>query len=163
MAVRLSLSTHEVSDLSLGKPPLRSISITDTVADALNAIKKHAESYISVWNCHHSINRKPPQTLIKEDFEFHCKCIGKVCMVDIICFLCKPENLSSPAAALRSPVSILLADDRSSLVRHIQPNARFVLILCSLLLLFFLSLLLFFFFFFMWLCLVLIFLSLWLT
>lgn len=44
-------------------------------------------------------------------------------MVDIICFLCRPENLSSPAAALRSPVPILLADDRSSLVRHIQPNA----------------------------------------
>jgi len=126
MAVRLSLSTHEVSDLSLGKPPLRSISITDTIADALNTIKKYNESYISVWNCHHSINKKPPQTLIKEDFEFHCKCIGKLCMVDIICFLCKPENLSSPAEALQSPVSVLLADDGSSLVRHIQPNARFV-------------------------------------
>lgn len=120
---------HEVSDLSLGKPPLRSISITDTVADALNAIKRSGESYISVWNCHHSINKKPHQTLIKENFEFHCKCIGKVCMVDIICFLCKPENLSSPAAALRSPVSILLSDDSSSLVRHIQPNARFGLFL----------------------------------
>lgn len=146
MAVRLSLSTHEVSDLSLGKPPLRSISITDTIADALNAIKKHAESYISVWNCHHSINRKPPQTLIKEDFEFHCKCIGKVCMVDIICFLCKPENLSSPAAALRSPVPILLADDRSSLVRHIQPNARFVpYSFCSLLYFYFFHYYCFFF------------------
>jgi hypothetical protein len=49
-------------------------------------------------------------------------------MVDIICFLCKQENLSSPAAALRSPISILLADDhdKSSLVLHLQPNARFI-------------------------------------
>jgi hypothetical protein len=122
MAVRLS--GHEVSDLCLGKPPLRSISVTHTIADALNAIHKFRHSSLSVWNCNHSIYNNNNN---KEDFQFHCKCIGRICMVDIICFLCKPENLSSPAAALRSPISILLADDdKSSLVRHLQPNARFI-------------------------------------
>nr|XP_027189783.1 CBS domain-containing protein CBSX5-like isoform X2 [Cicer arietinum] len=127
MAVRLSVSGHEVSDLCLGKPPLRSISITDTIADALNAIKKFGDSYISVWNCHHSINKKPQTLINNTKGDFNCKCIGRVCMVDIICFLCKTENLSSPSVALCSPVSVLLSDNNnSSLVRHIQPNASLV-------------------------------------
>ncbi|CAJ2648681.1 unnamed protein product [Trifolium pratense] len=119
MAVRLS--GHEVSDLCLGKPPLRSISVTHTIADALNAIHKFRHSSLSVWNCHHSIYSNNNN---EEDFDqFHCKCIGRICMVDIICFLCKPENLSSPADAFRSQISILLAEDKSSLVHHLQPNA----------------------------------------
>ncbi|CAK8530517.1 unnamed protein product [Lathyrus sativus] len=126
MAVRLSVSGHEVSDLCLGKPSLRSISITDTVADAVNAIKKLGHSYLSVWNCHHSITDKKPKTPIgnQGEADLHCKCIGTVCMVDVICFLCKPENLSSPSTALQSPVSVLFDGDNSSLVRHLQPNAR---------------------------------------
>ncbi|CAL5183410.1 unnamed protein product [Lathyrus oleraceus] len=126
MAVRLSVSGHEVSDLCLGKPSLRSISITDTIADAINAIKKFGHSYLSVWNCHHSLTDKKPKTLIanQREADFRCECIGRVCMVDVICFLCKPENLSSPYAALQSPVSVLFDGDSSSLVRHIQPNAR---------------------------------------
>jgi len=77
-------------------------------------------------------------------------------MVDIICFLCKPENLSSPAEALRSPVSVLLADDGSSLVRHIQPNARFVPYSLFITLFYFFHYYYYYLIFFMWLCLVLI-------
>ncbi|XP_058750777.1 CBS domain-containing protein CBSX5-like [Vicia villosa] len=122
MAVRLSVSGHEVSDLCLGKPSLRSISITDTIADALSAIKLFGLTYLSVWNCHHSVtNKKPVATL--EEGDLNCECVGRVCMVDVICFLCKPENLSSPCTALQSPVSVLFEGDNYSLVQHIQPNA----------------------------------------
>ncbi|TKY71683.1 CBS domain-containing protein CBSX5 [Spatholobus suberectus] len=120
MAARLS--GHELSDLCLGKPALRSLSVSDTVADALAALKRIDDSYVSVWNCHHSFVRKQPQ---KQDGHTKCTCIGKVCMLDIICFLSKPQNLSSPAAALHSPVSALLPDN-SALVRHLHPTASLV-------------------------------------
>ncbi|XP_061375583.1 CBS domain-containing protein CBSX5-like [Gastrolobium bilobum] len=123
MAVRFS--GYEVSDLCLGKPALRSLSVTDTVADALSALKRTGDSYVSIWNCHHSLSKnhqrqEEPQN--EDEEEHNCRCIGKVCMVDIICFLCKPHNLSSPAVALQSPISILIPDN-SGIVRHIEPNA----------------------------------------
>lgn len=139
MAVRLSsLSGNEVSDLCLGKPALRSLCVTDTVADALSALKRTGDTYLSIWNCHHSLtrggdtntdhnNKKKREIEREKGDSIDCKCIGRVCMVDIICFLCKPENLSSPATALRSSVSLLLPDldPNSPLVQHLQPNARF--------------------------------------
>lgn len=126
MAVKL-LSGYEVSDLCLGKPALRSLRLTDTVADALSALKRTAGDthHLSVWNCHHSLtNNNKLQS--DEDKQEDCICIGKVCMVDIICFLCKPLNLASPSAALCSPVSVLLPDHSAALLRHLQPNARLV-------------------------------------
>lgn len=121
MAARLS--GHELSDLCLGKPPLRSLSaVTDTVADALFALKRIDDTYVAVWNCHHSFIRKNQQFINKDHQHAQCTCVGKVCMVDIICFLSKTQNLSSPAAALRSPISALLSDN-PSLIRHLPPNA----------------------------------------
>ncbi|XP_057738173.1 CBS domain-containing protein CBSX5-like [Arachis stenosperma] len=126
MAVRL-LSGHEVSDLCLGKPALRSLSITDTLADALSALKRIDDTFVSVWNCNHSLVRShfpsppPPQERCKAK-EDDCRCVGRLCMLDIICYLCKPENLSAPAAALRSPISLLITD-HSALVSHLEPNA----------------------------------------
>ena len=137
MAVRL-LSGHEVSDLCLGKPALRSLSLSDTLADALSALKRIDDSYVSVWSCRHSLARSELTRNATRHHETQnekgggcesevedCRCVGRVCMVDIICFLCRPENLSSPAAALRSPISALLPED-SGLVRHLEPNARSV-------------------------------------
>lgn len=121
MAARLS--RHELSDLCLGKPPLRSLSVNDTVADALAALKKIDDNYVTVWNCHHSFIRKQ-QTAISKCTT--CACIGKVCMVDIICFLSKPQNLSSPSAALHSPLSALLHQTSPLLVRHLPPTASLV-------------------------------------
>ncbi|KAA8526847.1 hypothetical protein F0562_008924 [Nyssa sinensis] len=43
-------------------------------------------------------------------------------MVDIICFLCKEENLSSPSSALKTPVSSLLSNV-PGLVRHVEPSS----------------------------------------
>lgn len=125
MAVRLF--AHEVSDLCLGKPALRSISVADTVADALSVLKRLSEGYLSVWSCDHSFVkpnlRKTEQGGDKETGD--CRCIGKVCMVDVICYLCKPENLASPATALQSPISVLIPKN-NGLVKHLEPNARFV-------------------------------------
>ncbi|CAJ1961640.1 unnamed protein product [Sphenostylis stenocarpa] len=122
MAARLS--RHELSDLCLGKPPLRSLSVSDTVAGALAALKKIDDSYVTVWDCHHSfIRQQQPQHHTSITKCSICTCIGKVCMVDIICFLSKPENLSSPSAALHSPISVLVHHTSPVLVRHLPPTA----------------------------------------
>lgn len=110
MAVRLS--GHVVSDLCLGKPALRSLSLTHTLADAISFLKKVHDTHVSIWNCHHSLNHQR-----------HCKCIAKLCMVDIICFLAKPNNLSAPAAALQSPISLLVPDNSALVVNHLPTNA----------------------------------------
>ncbi|XVF27660.1 hypothetical protein REPUB_Repub14bG0127700 [Reevesia pubescens] len=120
----VSLLASEVSELCLGKPALRSLSISATVGDALSALKRFGENYISVWNCnhhhHHHYNLSEADK-IETGFE-ECRCIGKVCMVDIICFLCKEENLSNPGTAFQAPVSVLIPK-APCLVRHLEPNA----------------------------------------
>ncbi|XP_023542696.1 CBS domain-containing protein CBSX5-like [Cucurbita pepo subsp. pepo] len=110
----VSLLSHDISDLCLGKPAIRSISISATVADALSVLTRIDEGCISVWRCgDHSS---------EADSDLHCRCVGKVCMVDIICFLCRQENLLQPAIALRSPISVLIPEGRE-LVRHLEPHA----------------------------------------
>lgn len=112
----VSLLAREVSDLCLGKPALRPLSATCTIAEALSALKRLGESFLSVWSCDHSKASGASD---------ECRCIGKVSMVDVICFLCKEENLASPASALQAPVSVLIPKV-PGLVRHLEPNARFV-------------------------------------
>ncbi|XP_060200500.1 CBS domain-containing protein CBSX5 isoform X1 [Lycium barbarum] len=104
------LLAHEVADLCLGKPPLKSLSVTSTIGEALASLKFCEENCISVWDCDHFKN-------VDQD----CICVGKICMVDIICFLCKKENVNSPSLALKSPVTVLLPKD-TVLVRHVQPS-----------------------------------------
>ncbi|XP_057797316.1 CBS domain-containing protein CBSX5-like [Salvia miltiorrhiza] len=107
----ISLSAYQVADLCLGKPPLRSLSSSCTVAAALAALKSADDTFISVWSCDH-----------KRNLDCDCVCVGKVCMVDIICYLCKKENTSSPALALNKPLSVLLSDVNDG-VRHVDPSA----------------------------------------
>ncbi|KAL7103602.1 hypothetical protein ACP275_08G189700 [Erythranthe tilingii] len=112
MAARLL--AYQVADLCLGKPPLRSLSSSATVADALAAVKSSDENFVGVWSCDHSAKRN-----------LECVCVGKVCMVDVICFLCRDENLSSPGLALSSPVSVLLSN-ANGLVRHVEPSSSLI-------------------------------------
>ncbi|OVA13227.1 CBS domain [Macleaya cordata] len=112
--VIISFLAHEVSDLCLGKPALRSLSISATIAEALSSLKKSGDNYLSVWSCDHYSNSTA--------FDQDCRCVGKICMVDIILFLCRDENLSSPSSALKSSVSVLLPKD-SGLVRHVEPHS----------------------------------------
>ncbi|KAJ6999790.1 hypothetical protein D5086_008026 [Populus alba] len=117
----VSILSHEVSDLCLGKPALSSLSVSATVGEALSALKRFGDLFLSVWSCdqHHRCNS--PRS-IKVDFA-ECKCIGKVCLADVICFLSKEENLKNPGKALQEPVSLLLNSKVSGLVRHLEPHA----------------------------------------
>ncbi|KAK0579257.1 hypothetical protein LWI29_023473 [Acer saccharum] len=130
MAARLL--GHEVSELCIGKPALRSLSVSAaTVADALSALKRSDERHVSVWSCQHSWRKAKAAAAAAAaaatnggeiNVEDSCKCVGKVCMVDIICFLSKEENLSNPGIALQSPVSVLISKG-SGFVKHLEPNA----------------------------------------
>ncbi|XP_010242962.1 PREDICTED: CBS domain-containing protein CBSX5-like [Nelumbo nucifera] len=110
----VSLLAREVSDLCLGKPALRSLSVSATVSDALLMLKGSGDNFISVWSCDHSSNAKV-------GFE-DCRCVGKLCMVDVICYLCKEEKLASPSSALTSPVSVLLTKP-AGIVRHVERHS----------------------------------------
>ncbi|CAJ2659861.1 unnamed protein product [Trifolium pratense] len=105
----VSFLTHELSELCLGKPPLKSISTSATVIDAIEVLRSSNESFVSVWNCDNS--------------EFgRCECVGKICMVDVIVFLCKEENLLCPSSALKTPISHVLPKVHG-LVVHLEHSS----------------------------------------
>lgn len=108
----VSILAREVSDLCLGKPPLRLLPITSTVAESITALRRSGESYVSVWSC--------------ESTGGDYTCVGKICMVDVICYLCNKENIARPLAALNSPVSEILSKP-PGIVRHLEANTRFVI------------------------------------
>ncbi|KAM1384581.1 hypothetical protein PS2_036511 [Malus domestica] len=119
------LLSQEASDLCLGKPPLKSVSISATVAEALSALKRLGESSLSVWSCDHSSEKSNVNVIGCSDPTEDCRCVGKVCMGDVICFLGKEESLSSPARALDAPLELLIPKG-SGLVRHLEPHASLV-------------------------------------
>ncbi|KAJ6979063.1 hypothetical protein NC653_027276 [Populus alba x Populus x berolinensis] len=80
----VSILSNEVSDLCLGKPALSSLSASATVGDALSALKRSGDLFLSVWSCDHLHHCNSPIS-IQVDFE-ECKCVSKVCLVDVICF-----------------------------------------------------------------------------
>ncbi|KAJ4850781.1 hypothetical protein Tsubulata_013832 [Turnera subulata] len=119
----VSLLAQEVSDLCLGKPALRSLSVSATVADALSALRRSGDSHLSVWTCgDYCGGGSGGNTTNKTDVSSECRCIGKICMADVICYLAKPENLQNPAKALQQPVSLLLPKV-PGLVSHLEPQA----------------------------------------
>ncbi|GLU23416.1 hypothetical protein SLE2022_394200 [Rubroshorea leprosula] len=115
----VSLLARDVSDLCLGKPALRSLSITATVADALEVLRNSDDNSVSVWGCNHKAGFGSRTATSADDDD--CQCIGKISMVDVICYLCKEENLKSPSAALKAPVSVLLPEI-PGLVKHVEPS-----------------------------------------
>ncbi|PWA76344.1 Cystathionine beta-synthase, core [Artemisia annua] len=117
MAARLL--AHEVADLCLGKPSLKSLSISATIRHALTALKSTDDTHISIWSCDHH-HSKLDQSFVNE-----CRCLGKICMVDVICYLCKEENIKNPALALDCPVSVMLSHD-TNVVRHVEPATSLV-------------------------------------
>ncbi|KAL6206904.1 hypothetical protein ACLB2K_024150 [Fragaria x ananassa] len=116
-----SLFSHEVADLCLGKPPLKSLSIAATVGEALSALKRLGETFLSVWSCNHA--ERNNDVIVEEE----CRCVGKVCMLDVIAYLGKEENRSSPAKALEAPLAVLIhREPATALVRHLEPHASLV-------------------------------------
>lgn len=119
----VSFPAHEVSDLCIGKPPLRTLPVSATVGEALHALKRCGDSSLSVWA--ETSPASPPSSGNKGSAA-PAACVGKVCMVDVICYLCKEENLADPCCALSSPVSAVLADGSARLLRLIERHSRFV-------------------------------------
>ncbi|KAJ4773728.1 CBS domain-containing protein CBSX5 [Rhynchospora pubera] len=106
MAVSL-LNSYNVSDLCIGKPALRSLPPASTVADALSVLKRGGAA-VAVWG--------PPETNPNPTI------VGRVCMVDVLCYLCAEENLSSPSSALSAPVSALLSEGSATLLQRVEPK-----------------------------------------
>ncbi|GKA49634.1 hypothetical protein Tco_0742707 [Tanacetum coccineum] len=115
MAARLL--AHEVSDLCLGKPSITSLPISATIHDALNELKSSQDTHISIWTCGHN------HSVVSDDDQLisECRCVGKICMVDIICYLCKEDNISNPSTALKSPVSVLMSHG-PGVIQHVEPS-----------------------------------------
>lgn len=111
MAVRFL--NGEVSDLCLGKPELKWVAASTTISDALTVLKTSGDTYISVWIC------------CGDSGNGSCVCVGKFCMADVILFLCREENVADPFKALEAPVYDILPKG-SPIVRHLEPNSRFV-------------------------------------
>lgn len=107
---------REVSDLCVGKPPLRSLPVTATVSDAISALKRSGDINVGVWSCNHS------DSIVAGNDEVSCRCIGKICMVDVIIHLCKEENLSRPVEALQTSVLDLVPKVKGQ-IRHLEPNS----------------------------------------
>ncbi|CAI9787915.1 unnamed protein product [Fraxinus pennsylvanica] len=103
----VSFLNLEVSDLCLGKPSLRWIAAEATVSEALTALKRSEENYLSVWKC---------------CADESCVCVGKICTADVICFLCRKENLVNPFKAFEATVSDILPKG-VSVVRHLDPKS----------------------------------------
>jgi len=123
----VSLLAREISDLCLGKPALRSLSLTTTITEVLFALKNSDDNFLSVWSCEHTAKtNKDYRGNCEEDGcdVGECKCVGKVSMVDVICYLCKDENLLSPSDALKAPVSVLLPEIPGMVV-HVEPTSRY--------------------------------------
>lgn len=101
-----------VSELCLGKPELSGITVAATVYDALTVLKRSEDTYVSVWESgeEHAIRS--------------CLCIGKICMADVILFLCREENLVDPFKAFESPVSQILSQG-AYVITHLDSNSRF--------------------------------------
>ncbi|KAI3741152.1 hypothetical protein L1987_58819 [Smallanthus sonchifolius] len=112
----ISFFASEISDLCLGKPPLRSLPSTATVADAVITLKKSGEIYVSVWSCDRSCS-----VAVCHDTGC-CRCVGKICMVDVIVYLCKEENLSNPLDALQSSILDVIPKVKGQ-IRHLEPNS----------------------------------------
>ncbi|KAG6591973.1 CBS domain-containing protein CBSX5, partial [Cucurbita argyrosperma subsp. sororia] len=117
----VSLFSHDVSDLCLGKPALRPLSLSATIADALLALKFSNDYFVSVWDCRFATSGCGGGGAGDGEFEC-CRCVGKLCMVDVIFYLCRDENLFSPAAALQASVSEILSQI-PGIVMHLEPSA----------------------------------------
>ncbi|KAH9302546.1 hypothetical protein KI387_014129 [Taxus chinensis] len=121
----VSLQSYEVSDLCLGKPALYWLPITATVGDALKALKQQSshDTELGVWNCSHNTGNKVADAGLHHQ-QVECRCLGKVCMVDIICYLSTDECLYDPARALGAPIIDLLLSRAPTRVRQVDPHTR---------------------------------------
>ncbi|KAJ8511709.1 hypothetical protein OPV22_002143 [Ensete ventricosum] len=105
----VSLVSNEVSDLCIGKPALKSLPLSAAaVGDALLALRRGGEPHLAVL----AADRAAPEKRAV---------VGRLCVADVLCYLCSDGNLASPSAALERPVSALLPKG-ACLVRRVEPQ-----------------------------------------
>lgn len=120
--------SHDAADLALGKPALPWLASSSTVHDAILALKLFLphDPEISVWDCSHPIPESASHVLPLHHRllpQNHCHCVGKISMLQIICFLASLDSLSNPSQALATPLSALLAQPSARTVRHVDSDA----------------------------------------
>lgn len=122
----IALLSHTVRDLTLGKPSLVWLDASASVRSALVALKQNRDvCEISVWDCAPGSHSPLHQSKINVDNPHTrrtCRCIGKVCMQRIICYLASKKRLCKVAAALNAPVTILL-EEKVKRIEHIDAAA----------------------------------------
>ncbi|KAJ9563083.1 hypothetical protein OSB04_008243 [Centaurea solstitialis] len=96
-----SFLATQVSDLCVGKPPLRSLPATATVADAVSALKRSGDINVGIWSCNHSDH----STVVGNDVVS--------CRRRTFCALFK---LSKPRFWISVPES-------KGQIRHLEPNS----------------------------------------
>ncbi|KAG8071584.1 hypothetical protein GUJ93_ZPchr0006g45090 [Zizania palustris] len=90
-----SFLSHVVSDLCIGKPPVRVIPPSTPVAAALDALRAGGDPFVFV--AAESYSRAKNTATWR---------VSRVSVADVLCYVCDgAENLSDPAGALGRPVS----------------------------------------------------------
>ncbi|KAJ1694157.1 hypothetical protein LUZ63_010855 [Rhynchospora breviuscula] len=113
----VSLLSHEVSDLCIGKPPVRSLPITASVGEALAALKRCPDNELCIVGTDR-LSSSEKKVIA-----------GKVGLADVICYLCSSDdNLVDPLGALNKPLSDLLllkeiGGSGRAIVCQIEPRA----------------------------------------
>lgn len=121
----LALLSHRVSDLCLGKPALGALPASSSVRDAILALRTSGEPNLSVWSCDHRADSSGGSSVRRPNSDASaCRCVGKVCMVDVICYLCREENLQRTSDALNAPLTDILSESSTGIVRHVEPSSR---------------------------------------
>ncbi|XP_024383644.1 CBS domain-containing protein CBSX5 [Physcomitrium patens] len=143
---------RQAGDLAVGKPPLHKYPKNLSVGEALRALKKSSDLELSLWEELCPLTEKPKQEAaplahgtawkghrhVSSDHALGngtdsngykvfsqglWRCVGKLSMVDITCFLARDESLADPSAALRTPVSAIVSESAFTIV-HVDSKSK---------------------------------------
>jgi hypothetical protein len=128
---------RQAGDLAVGKPALHKFPCTLTVGDALKHLKASHDSDLTLWEelCPLSLKPLPkssarestitvqdPSQVSKESLR---RCVGRIGMVDIICFLARDESLADQAAALNTP-ALAIVSDTAFAIQHVDSRTKLI-------------------------------------
>lgn len=123
--------SRQVGDLALGKPAVRRLPITATVGEALKFLKKTHGPHLGLWVQQQSQSTTVRNNLHREQENFlvdpnpvSWQCVGRVSMIEIICFLARDESLLDLAAALKAPLSVFVSPTSSSAIHHVDSRTK---------------------------------------
>ncbi|KAJ7545799.1 hypothetical protein O6H91_08G011000 [Diphasiastrum complanatum] len=133
----------EICDLTLGKPVLHWLPSSTTVADALKALKELNAREISVWDCPPDSDNGSIRSRKHEKLESlrvangggerrDPRCVGKLNILDIVCYLATDECLRKYESAILDPVSVLLPSTTNP-VKHVDSRTRLCDVFCLIL------------------------------